>query len=340
MTSTNERDSHFFLAGWNGAWRNVNASEHFQNVSKTAPAAVAVRDALLQSEAALEVATARILKSDPGHSISVTSEAKALVAVRAAIAATPAASKETGEAESEVWPCVNIDVDDAGNVTNAKLYSPGLPAGNHDVYPVRVPYMDEHTEAWKACHAELWKLVPDFMRNSQLNGLDSAVAAIRHLAITPAAAAPVLPEPDKQVKELMVLIGKYGSAVEANSTGNPSNYTLASDESAAYEAIKAKLRALLATATGLPAHVCKDSTPQLHVGDSSFEGWYAGYVKEGTVSLKQNCRDAYAAGMGDPLVVAAPHQAALNRDARNQLAQLTTQLEAIGAGGVESLRKK
>ena len=46
MTSTNERDSHFFLAGWNGAWRNVNASEHFQNVSKTAPAPVAVRDAL------------------------------------------------------------------------------------------------------------------------------------------------------------------------------------------------------------------------------------------------------------------------------------------------------
>lgn len=33
-------------------------------------------------------------------------------------------------------------------------------------------------------------------------------------------------------------------------------------------------------------------------------------------------------------------QAALNREARNQLAQLTSQLEAIGAGGVESLRKK
>ena len=61
------------------------------------------------------------------------------------------------------------------------------------------------------------------------------------------ARAVAMPEPDKQVKELMVLIGKYGSAVEANSTGNPSNYTLASDESAAYEAIKAKLRALLAT---------------------------------------------------------------------------------------------
>lgn len=61
------------------------------------------------------------------------------------------------------------------------------------------------------------------------------------------ARAVAMPEPDEQVKELMVLIGKYGSAVEANSTGNPSNYTLASDESAAYEAIKAKLRALLAT---------------------------------------------------------------------------------------------
>lgn len=33
-------------------------------------------------------------------------------------------------------------------------------------------------------------------------------------------------------------------------------------------------------------------------------------------------------------------QAALNRESRNQLAQLTSQLEAIGAGGVESLRKK
>ncbi|PIG09745.1 hypothetical protein [Comamonas sp. 26] len=65
-------------------------------MDEAAPAAVAVpdavRDALLQSEAALEVATARILKADPVHSISVTSEAKALVAVRAALAATPAAA--------------------------------------------------------------------------------------------------------------------------------------------------------------------------------------------------------------------------------------------------------
>ncbi len=55
-----------------------------------------------------------------------------------------------------------------------------------------------------------------------------------------------------------------------------------------------------------PAGAYKDSTPHLNVGDSSFESWYAGYVKEGTKGLKQHCRDAYAAGMGDPLVGAAP----------------------------------
>lgn len=44
-------------------------------------------DALREAEAALEVAIARILKADPGHSISVTSEAKALATVRSALAA-------------------------------------------------------------------------------------------------------------------------------------------------------------------------------------------------------------------------------------------------------------
>ncbi|WP_233209910.1 hypothetical protein [Comamonas sp. 26] len=72
---------------------------------QAAPAAVAVpdavRDALLQSEAALEVATARILKADPDHSISVTSEAKALVAVRAALAATPAADAQAQTIERQ-----------------------------------------------------------------------------------------------------------------------------------------------------------------------------------------------------------------------------------------------
>lgn len=51
------------------------------------PTPVTATDALREAEAALEVAMARILKADPSHSICVTSEAKALVAVRAALAA-------------------------------------------------------------------------------------------------------------------------------------------------------------------------------------------------------------------------------------------------------------
>ena len=86
------------------------------------------------------------------------------------------------EPEADIWPCVNIDVDDSGKITNAKLYSPGLPAGNHDVYPVRVPYMDEHTEAWRACVDELEKAVPGFMSLGNMNGIECAVAAIRGLS--------------------------------------------------------------------------------------------------------------------------------------------------------------
>lgn len=54
-----------------------------------------------------------------------------------------------------------------------------------------------------------------------------------------------------------------------------------------------------------PAVAYKDSTPGLHVGDSSFESWYSGYKLDPT-SIKQIARDAYAAGMGDPLVTYAP----------------------------------
>lgn len=39
---------------------------------------------------------------------------------------------------------------------------------------------------------------------------------------------------------------------------------------------------------------------QHHVGDSSFEGWYQSYEQHGNV--KQVARDAYAAGMSDPLI--------------------------------------
>ena len=49
----------------------------------------------------------------------------------------------------------------------------------------------------------------------------------------------------------------------------------------------------------------KDSTPELHIGNSAFEGWYSTYSPSHK-SDKQRARDAYAAGMGDPLVTAAP----------------------------------
>ena len=92
------------------------------------------------------------------------------------------------EPEADIWPCVNIDVDERGNVTNAKLYSPGLPAGNHDVYPASVPYIDEHSEAWLACAAELEKASPGFMTLGNMNGIECAVAAIRDLAARAASA--------------------------------------------------------------------------------------------------------------------------------------------------------
>lgn len=56
-------------------------------------------------------------------------------------------------------------------------------------------------------------------------------------------------------------------------------------------------------AQATPAY--KDSTPELHIGDSAFESWYSTY-SPAHKSDKQRARDAYAAGMGDPLVTAAP----------------------------------
>ena len=47
------------------------------------------------------------------------------------------------------------------------------------------------------------------------------------------------------VQEIMGLVDAYGTAVHDNSTGNPSNYTLAHAESAAYQAIESKLRELV-----------------------------------------------------------------------------------------------
>lgn len=60
-------------------------------------------------------------------------------------------------------------------------------------------------------------------------------------------------------------------------------------------------------AQSAPAY--KDSTPELHIGDSAFESWYSTY-SPAHKSDKQRARDAYAAGMGDPLVTAAHQQEA------------------------------
>lgn len=47
-----------------------------------------------------------------------------------------------------------------------------------------------------------------------------------------------------------------------------------------------------------------DSTPLLYVGDSAFEDWYQRHPKA-CIGDKQLAREAYAAGMGDPLVTYA-----------------------------------
>jgi hypothetical protein len=95
--------------------------------------------------------------------------------------ATPSPSQAGPEDVDDVWPIVNVTVDEDGKVTEAKLYAPGLPPGNHDVYPVRVPYMDEHTEAWLAVAKVLQEVAPGYLDGSG-NGIECAVKAIRRLA--------------------------------------------------------------------------------------------------------------------------------------------------------------
>ncbi|WP_131421499.1 hypothetical protein, partial [Comamonas thiooxydans] len=141
-----------------------------------------LKNALQQAEAGLEVAVGRLTMDGTERGGFKPSEVLALACVREALAMPVTCLHQIQEPEADIWPCVNIDVDDSGKITNAKLYSPGLPAGNHDVYPVRVPYMDEHTEAWRACVDELEKAVPGFMSLGNMNGIECAVAAIRGLS--------------------------------------------------------------------------------------------------------------------------------------------------------------
>ena len=112
---------------------------------------------------------------------------------------------QIAEPAEDIWPCINIDVDEHGAITNAKLYSPGLPAGNHDVYPVRVPYMDEHTEAWLTCVKELERFDSSFLNREGMNGIECAASVIRELvsraqrAAAPQAVQPAVPEAIEQM---------------------------------------------------------------------------------------------------------------------------------------------
>lgn len=77
----------------------------------------------------------------------------------------------------------------------------------------------------------------------------------------------------------------------------------------AKQAAKPKHSPLPAATAVAPAYA--DSTPHLHVGESAFEDWFQRqqpFTKWG--SVKQIARDAYAAGMGDPLLAGAPAQEA------------------------------
>lgn len=66
----------------------------------------------------------------------------------------------------------------------------------------------------------------------------------------------------------------------------------------------------------------------MHVGESSFEAWYAahGEIKS---TIKQLARDAYAAGMSDPLVLRAhstPHAASEPESAEQQVEAMAAEI--------------
>jgi hypothetical protein len=79
---------------------------------------------------------------------------------------------------------------------------------------------------------------------------------------------------------------------------------LTPDADAPGHAVRSAIAALRA-ALAHPAPAYVDSTPHLNVGNSAFESWFQGQPFAIEPGIKQMCRDSYAAGMGDPLVVAA-----------------------------------
>ena len=120
--------------------------------------------------------------------------------------------------------------------------------------------------------------------------LDHPDAADAITGIEAAIAQPVQPTMAKILHLVQVL---ENSAAIDGRENHPSNRT-----EQAYEQVVFALREALAQ----PVRPT-DSTPKLHVGNSSFEEWYQTYPRQGI--SKQIARDAYAAGMGDLLVTYA-----------------------------------
>ncbi|MEN2432313.1 hypothetical protein [Comamonas sp. F1-6] len=96
------------------------------------------------------------------------------------------------------------------------------------------------------------------------------------LAATPAVAPVVLPEPDTAIKEVMELVKDWSTrnwiaaessldamSEESSEKQRQEEKRLAGEAETAYRAIETKLRALLATATGLPAQAVEPSDAEL-----------------------------------------------------------------------------
>ena len=79
------------------------------------------------------------------------------------------------------------------------------------------------------------------------------------------------------------------------------------DEHESYESYEGFYTTPLYLHPPQPQATYSDSTPLLHVGNSSFEDWFQERDRAGK-SDKQLAREAYAAGMGDPLVTYAAAQ--------------------------------
>jgi hypothetical protein len=65
------------------------------------------------------------------------------------------------------------------------------------------------------------------------------------------------------------------------------------------------MKGFMSNMIGMRDGIYKDSTPLLSVGSSAFEDWFQQQPFATLSGIKQMCRDAYAAGMGDPLVTYA-----------------------------------